>query len=161
MLRGATMRWTSTWYSETGRRFGWKGPIGLNTDFTFLTFTKFFLQSSRGSERFSHLTEFFFVLAQKFAQCNCWYCVRNHVRIYDTTVEKYNFNSGEKLDPSRVFLFVCECNLAQVAPCHFFFRICLEKWLWYCPCVTKSSPSSACAVSYAALSSKVIIMFDE
>ena len=53
------MRWTSTWYSETGRRFGWKGPIALNTDFTFLTFTKFFLQSSRGSERFSHLTEFF------------------------------------------------------------------------------------------------------
>ena len=49
------------------------------------------------------------------------------VRMYDTTVVNYNFNSGEKLDPSRVFLFVCECNLAQVAPCHFFFRICLEE----------------------------------
>ena len=150
MLRGATMRWTSTWYSETGISFGWKGPIGLNTDFTFLTFTKFFLQSSRGSERFSHLTEYFFVLAQKFAQCNCWHCVWNH-----------GANVWYNCDPSRVFLFVCECNLAQVAPCHFFFRICLEEWLWYCPCVTKSSPSSACAVSYAALSSKVIIMFDE
>lgn len=83
------------------------------------------------------------------------------VRMYDTTVDNYNFNSGEKLYPSRFFLFVCECNLAQVAPCHFLFRICLEEWLWYCPCVTKSSPSAACAVSYAALSSKVIIMFDE
>ena len=59
------MRWTSTWYSETGISFGWKGPIGLNTDFTFLTFTKFFLQSSRGSERFSHLTEFFFCIGTK------------------------------------------------------------------------------------------------
>ena len=32
------MRWTSTWYSETGISFGWKGPIGLNTDFTFFNF---------------------------------------------------------------------------------------------------------------------------
>ena len=83
------------------------------------------------------------------------------VRMYDTTVENYNSNLEKNLVHQVFFLFVFECNLAQVAPCHFFFRICLEEWLWYCPCVTKSSPSAACAVSYAALSSKVIIMLDK
>lgn len=161
MLRGAIMRWTSTWYSETGISFGWKGPIGLNTDFTFLTFTKFFLQSSRGSERFSHLTEIFCIgtkvcTMQLLALCQKSWC-ECMIQLWRITILILEKNLIHQV----FFLFVCECNLAQVAPCHFFFRICLEEWLWYCPCVTKSSPSAACAVSYAALSSKVIVMFDE
>ena len=151
------MRWTNTWYSETGISFGGKGPIDLNTDFTFLTFTKFFLQSSRGSERFSH----FFYWHKILFDATVGIVLEIMVRMYDTTVENYNFNLEKNLIHQVFFCLCLNVIWLKLHPVNFFFRICLEEWLWYCPCVTKSSPSSACAVSYAALSSKVIIMFDE
>lgn len=122
MLRGAIMRWTSTWYSETGISFGWKGPIGLNTDFTFLTFTKFFLQSSRGSERFSHLTEIFCIgtkvcTMQLLALCQKSWC-ECMIQLWRITILILEKNLIHQV----FFLFVCECNLAQVAPCHFYLE---------------------------------------
>ena len=102
MLRGATMRWTNTWYSETGISFGWKAPIGLNTDFTFLTFTKFFLQSSRGSERFSH----FFYWHKSLLDATVGIVLEIMVRMYDTTVENYNFNLEKNLI-HQVFFCLC------------------------------------------------------